>query len=393
MQESRPSMVGAPDAIMKIVINALSARIGGGQTYLKNLLARLPERSDLDIHVFAPASLSLPVDARIRRRTTRWPTGNPVLRTLWEVLVLPIILARERAEVLFCPGGVIASRTPPGCKTVTMFRNMMPFDQATVARIPFGLQKVRNILLRRSMLRSMATADLTIFISNYARTLIESQIRVANAITIPHGISQEFRTSGKHLDRPNWLPEGEYLLFVSRFEVHKHQREVAEAYCALPTALRDNYYMMFIGDVSADKSTEISELARRFGAEERVIIAGPVAYAELPAAYHHAAASIFASSCENCPNILLEAMGSGRPLLSSDVMPMPEFGADAAEYFSPTDPASIQQAMRRVLEDSVHARRLGRMAAARSEEYDWAVTARRTWQCIFHVASGSGGNP
>ena len=151
--------------------------------------------------------------------------------------------------------------------------------------------------------------------------------------------------------------------------------------------------MMFIGDVSADKSTEISELARRFGAEERVIIAGPVTYAELPAAYHHAAVNIFASSCENCPNILLEAMGSGRPLLSSNVMPMPEFGGDAAEYFSPTDPASIQQVLRRVLEDSVHARRLGRMAVARSEEYDWAVTARRTWRCILDVPSGSGGNP
>jgi glycosyltransferase involved in cell wall biosynthesis len=68
---------------------------------------------------------------------------------------------------------------------------------------------------------------------------------------------------------------------------------------------------------------------------------------------------------------------------------MPEFGADAAEYFSPTDPASIQQAMRRVLEDGVHARRLGRMAAARSEEYDWAVTASRTWQCILDLAGAN----
>jgi glycosyltransferase involved in cell wall biosynthesis len=215
---------------MKIVINALSARIGGGQTYLANLLARLPERADLEIQVFAPASLILPPDTRIRRRTTRWPTGNPVLRTLWEVFLLPVILAREQPDVLFCPGGVTASRTPPRCKTVTMFRNMMPFDLATVARIPFGLQWIRNFLLRRSMLRSMATADLTIFISNYARTLIEGQIRVANPITIPHGISEEFRTSGRLLDRPKWLPEGDYLLFVSRFEVHKHQREVAEAF-------------------------------------------------------------------------------------------------------------------------------------------------------------------
>jgi glycosyltransferase involved in cell wall biosynthesis len=71
---------------------------------------------------------------------------------------------------------------------------------------------------------------------------------------------------------------------------------------------------------------------------------------------------------------------------------MPEFGADAAEYFSPTDPMSIEHALRRVLEDSSHAHRLGRMAAARSEDFDWAVTARKTWQCILDLASVSGAN-
>jgi glycosyltransferase involved in cell wall biosynthesis len=50
--------------------------------------------------------------------------------------------------------------------------------------------------------------------------------------------------------------------------------------------------MIFVGDVSTEKAHEISALARRFGVEERVVMAGPVAYAELPAVYHHAAANI-----------------------------------------------------------------------------------------------------
>ena len=91
---------------MKIVINALSARLGGGQTYVKNLLAHLPEREDLEIHVFAPPSLALPNDSRIVRRTTRWPTENPILRTLWEVIALPRFLASEKRS------GAVLSR---GC--------------------------------------------------------------------------------------------------------------------------------------------------------------------------------------------------------------------------------------------------------------------------------------
>ena len=93
------------DALMKIVINALSARLGGGQTYVKNLLAHLPERDDLEIQVFAPPSLTLPTDSRIVRRTARWPTENPILRTLWEVIALPRVLAREERS-----GAVLSRR-------------------------------------------------------------------------------------------------------------------------------------------------------------------------------------------------------------------------------------------------------------------------------------------
>lgn len=370
---------------MKIVINALSARLGGGQTYLKNLLAHLPEQSDLDILIYAPDSLCLPDDQRIRRGTTSWPTENPLLRSVWERLALPGILAREGADVLFCPGGVIMSSVPAGCKTVTMFRNMIPFDPEALARVPFGLQKIRNYLLKRVMLRSMANADLTIFISDHARHVIEALTPICNPVTIPHGIGDAFRTHGKTLSRPAWLPAGDYLLYVSRFDVYKHQFEVASAFAALPADLSHRYKLLMVGEVDDTLSHQVVDLARSTGLEDQILVAGPVAYADLPAAYHHATVNLFASSCENCPNILLEALGAGRPVLSSDVMPMPEFGADSVEYFSPTDPQSITSALLRLLRNESHRSRLGDAAASRSADFDWAKTSRATWMEIFNL--------
>lgn len=367
---------------MKIIINALSARLGGGQTYLRNLLAHLPEQQDMDILVFVPDSLSLPEDQRIRRGTTSWPTQNPILRTLWEKVALPRILAKERAQVLFCPGGVIASRVPTGCKTVTMFRNMIPFDPEALARIPLGLQKVRNFILKRVMLRSMANADLTIFISDHARRVIQAVTRVRNPVTIPHGISAAFRTHSQSLLRPAWLPTGEYLLYVSRFDVYKHQFEVASGFAALPSDLARCYKLLLIGELDDVLVRRVTELARMKGLESQIMVVGPIAYADLPAAYHHASVNLFASSCENCPNILLEALGAGRPVLSSDVMPMPEFGVDAVDYFSPTDPTSICDALARVLQNETRRNELAAAAARRSADFDWANTSRATWQHI-----------
>lgn len=368
---------------MKIVINAFSARLGGGQTYLKNLLAHLPEQPDFEILIYAPASLGLPEDRRIRRATTIWPTQNPLLRTLWEKIALPRILVKERADVLFCPGGVVASRAPSGCKTVTMFRNMIPFDADAFARVPHGLQKIRNILLKRVMLQSMANADLTIFISDYARSVIEALTRVRNPITIPHGIGDAFRTHGQTLRRPAWLPTGEYLLYVSRFDVYKHQLEVASAFAALPSHLTSRYKLLLVGETDEMLSGQVADLAREKGLVHQIRIIGPIAYADLPAAYHHATVNLFASSCENCPNILLEALSAGRPVLSSDVMPMPEFGGDAVAYFSPFDPDDIARAIEKVLTDNEYAQRLATAAAQRSTRFDWEGTARATWGHIF----------
>lgn len=192
---------------MKIVFNALSARLGGGQTYLINLFQFVPDNADLEILVFAPASLKLPGHPRIKRVEPAWPTENPIVRAMWERWVLPGILKAEKADVLFCPGGVVGTSAPAGCKVATMFRNMIPFDLRVRKSIPLGLQRLRNWLLNRVMLKSMREADLTIFISNYARSVIESLTNIKNPVTIPHGIGSVFRTHGdSNVLRPDFCP-------------------------------------------------------------------------------------------------------------------------------------------------------------------------------------------
>lgn len=373
---------------MKIVINALSARLGGGQTYLRNLLAYLPEASDLELIVYAPKSLELPTEPRIRRAVPHWPTDNPIMRTLWERWWLPTLLRRARADILFCPGGVVATRAPSRCRVVTMFRNMIPFDARVRRSLPYGVQRLRNWLLHRVMLRSMAQADLTIFVSKHARALIESLTRIGRAVTIPHGISEAFCTTGDALVRPADAPDRPYLLYVSRFDVYKHHHQLIEAYALLPADLRAAHPLLLIGETDLPEAQRARALVDRLGLRAQVLILGSIPYEDLPAYYRHAAVIVFASSCENCPNILLEALGAGRPIACSNIPPMPEFGGDAIEYFSPFDPQDIKRALIRLLSDPSRAASLAAAAAARSRRYDWAVTGRETWTCILELGNG-----
>ncbi|WP_158703081.1 glycosyltransferase family 4 protein [Allosphingosinicella vermicomposti] len=367
-------------------MNALSARMGGGRTYVANLLSRLPQDRNFSVHVFAPSDLEIAADPRIQRITPRWPTTNPLLRTFWELFILPIYLRREGADVLFCPGGVVVTRPPSTCKTATMFRNMLPFDARARNKLPIGLQRMRNWLLSHILLRSMRSADLTIFISDFGKRLVSSKVGMRRAVTIPHGIATAFRTSSSRLPRPAFLGDKKYILYVSRFDVYKNQYEVVQAYSMLSPALRDGIQLFLVGETHSPEAGRVLSLVHELGLEAQVIATGAVAYGDLPAIYANAEAIIFASTCENCPNILLEALGAGRPILSSDLDPMPEFGGPDILYFSPLEPADLATKLEEVLSDQQLAARVAAASAERSRRYEWDRTAQETWQQLIALA-------
>lgn len=368
---------------MNIVVNALSSRLGGGPTYLTNLLRHLDPAEDLTVHVFAPPGTDLPVSPRIRHVRPRWPTQNPLLRTLWEVFVLPRYLRRCKADVLFCPGGVVNVRVPRGCKVVTMFRNMMPFDRRAVASMAFGLQRIRVALLRPILLRSLGKADLVIFVSEYGKSVISRLIDVKSSCVIHHGTSDEFRTAGKPVPWPYMVEhDTKFLLYVSRFLPYKNHLAVVAAYARLPLSLRKSHKLILVGRREGKEVELVRDYIAAQGMSDDVIMTGDLPHAALPSLYHHAELIIFASSCENCPNILIESLGSGRPVLSSNVMPMPEIGGDTLRYFSPFDTTEIAAAIEEIMGNPDLARELAAAACERSRAFDVKTNAQETWRRI-----------
>ena len=141
-----------------------------------------------------------------------------------------------------------------------------------------------------------------------------------------------------------------------------------------------------IGETNYAPAERVAGFIAHEGLGDDIRMLGKVPYEHLPAWYRNAAAIVFASSCENCPNILLEALGSGRPVLSSDVAPMPEFGGVDLAYFSPYDADDISGELEKVLSDQGHANRLADAARERAAHYDWDRTAAATWSAIFDIA-------
>lgn len=376
---------------MRVLINAFSARQGGGQTYLLNLLQFLPADSDAEVFVLAPESLELPEDRRgIVRLRVDWPVENPFLRAAWERIRLPKLLRELSADVLFCPGGVVGTFPPKGCKTVTMFRNMIPFDLAQRRKYPLGYMRLRNWILHKVMLRSMVQADLVIFISEYARSVIEAAAGGAlrGAVVIPHGINPRFRIApGEKPARPEWLPREGYLLYVSTLDVYKAQIQVVQGFAILKQQRQTKEKLVLAGPENPEYGQRVRAEIQRLGLSGDVIVVGPIPYEELPVVYHHAAINIFASESENCPNILLEALAAERPIVVSNRPPMPEFGGDAAVYFDPASPPDLAEKLAAIIDNPKCMEELSEKAGGRALLYDWSTAARLTWGAIANLQS------
>ena len=74
---------------------------------------------------------------------------------------------------------------------------------------------------------------------------------------------------------------------------------------------------------------------------------GGIAFDEIHHCYMSSDAFVFASSCENLPNILIEAMASGMPIICSSLGPMPEVLGEQGLYFDPFEPETLKSGIKK----------------------------------------------
>jgi len=346
----------------------------------------MPKDASTDVFVLALDSLQIPTDPRIRKVDQNWPVENPFVRTIWERIYVRKLVQELKANVLFSPGGIVSAVLPLGCKCVTMFQNMIPFDSVQRRKYPLGYMRVRHWLLKREMLRSMAKADLVICGSEFARQVLENDAPnlSGKTIVIPNGVEPSFRSN--RVSRPKWLPTKGYILYVSFLGVYKAQLEVVRAYALLKRRRPTSEKLILAGPECSYYAQKVRDEIDRLNLRDDVLLIGSVPHDNLPFFYQNALINIFASECENCPNILLEALASGRPLLASNRPPMPELAGDGAIYFDPSSPQELTDKLISIIDDPVRLLELSVKARERSQLYDGARTARITWDVIGELA-------
>lgn len=392
---------------MILGIEASNLRRGGGITHLREILraARAREHGFDEVIVWSgratldelpPANdwLRLEHDALL---DSGFASGL-AQRLWWQNVALARAARAKRCDLLFVPGGSYAGTFRP---FVTMSRNMLPFEPRERARYGISAMRAKLTILERVQSATMRRADGVIFLNEYAKKRVTSRAGALRGrmTIIPHGVDDQFRIAPRP-QRPIATYDREHpfrLLYVSIIDVYKHQTTVAEAVARL-RARGLPVEIDFRGPSYAPAQKQLNEVIARVDPERRFIhTGGATKYVDLPSAYAEADAFVFASSCENMPNILLEAMAAGLPIASSNRGPMPEILGDAGVLFDPENLAEVETALATLVNDHESRARWAAAAHESASHYSWSRCADETFGFLADVAKkrppAQGGRP
>ena len=308
-------------------------------------------------------------------------------RAYWQRYKLPKLAKSSNCNFLFVPGGLDTSGFRP---MATMSRNLLPFEWKESLRYGLSLATLRLLLLRLMQARTFRKSEGVIFLTNYARDAVTEVVHLdtAKTVVIPHGIGIHFFSPPrKQRSIEECSLEAPFqILYVSTIDLYKHQWHVAAAVAqlrasGLPVTLD------LVGPAYRVALKRLQKNLERLGSSSGFIrYRGLVPYEELHKLYAVADLKVFASSCENMPNILMEAMAAGLPIACSKRGPMPEVLGEAGVYFDPERPEEIASAIRLLVESPQLRTQMAQMAFERAHQYSWERCANETFSFLAECA-------
>ena len=372
---------------MIVGVDASRNRSGGAIAHLRGIFEfAKPQKYGIEkIHLWAYDELLALIDNYAWLEKHEVPSSKKgILNQLaWQYFQLEKSAKKLDVDVMFnTDAGSVCSFYP----SVTLSQDMLSFEKGEMQRYPVcSLERVRLEILRGLQLRSLRKSALAIFLTNYAACSISRFAKVKNCSVIPHGIDRVFFEQGTR--RRKWPSEGPIeCVYVSNIDLYKHQWNVIQAFYLLRKKNNVDLRLSLVGSVNHRAKKKLDEALKRYDPDNNFVrVLGGVKHEKIPHELQKADFFLFASSCENLPITLLEAMASSLPVVSSNKGPMPEVLGDATIYFDPENVEEIVSAVKTLLFDEKTRLLIKNKALNIANTYSWEKCADLTWEKISQL--------
>lgn len=365
-------------------IDASRNRSGGAKVHLVGILGSGDPREHgiSKVHVWSYDALldALPDAEWLVKHSPPALKGSLLKQALWQRRQLPIEARVQGCAILLNTDAGTVCRFRPA---VVMSRDMLSYEPGEMRRYWLSRMWVRLFALRYVQVWSLKQAEGAIFLTQYAARVIQKMTGpLPRVAIIPHGVGSAFRDASRRRPWPEDTSATIRCLYVSPIELYKHQWVVVRAIDLLRQRGRNVSLVLAGGGEGRPKRLLEKELARTDPRGEFVSILGFVQPEELPRLLADSDLFVFASSCENMPNTLVEGMASGLPIACASRGPMPEVLKDGGVYFDPEDAESTASAIEKLLVNPELRTAVARRAVELSKTFSWQHCAAETWKFL-----------
>ena len=370
-----------------IAIDATSIVNTGGFTHLYHLIASFnkklhPEISKIIIYSSRTVLNRLPNHELISKYSHLFLNKGKLLRLFFQIFIFDFSLKKNKVDVLLSTTGDYTGNFRP---YIGISQNMLLYEKDFWKEISVIKEKAKLFINQKRQRKCFESAAGIIFISKYSRNYITNELKI-NKIpskVIHHGIASYFINQ-----KPNKLKhkinkeKTLKFIYVSTVHVYKNQWNVIDAVWKLRQE-GIKISLTLIGPIIYNPSGKrlFSKIRERDPKGEFINYITQVDHDKLPLEFSKHDAVIYASSCENMPNILIESMASGLPIACSDKQPMPEFLKDGGYYFNAYSVDSIKKAIINLIEDKDPINKI-KQNLNEVRNLKWEETSKKTFNFI-----------
>jgi glycosyltransferase involved in cell wall biosynthesis len=372
---------------VKVLVNAVSAKLGGAATYVRNLAGALLDQArdgeELLFVVPPERTREIPADdVRVRVIESDAASGSYAKRVWWDQVGLRRLVGREQPDVLFSSANFALLACP--CPQVLLVRIPIYFSREYLDQVLPGKSlafQCATTLRRWLVCRSVMAADCVVTPSaamledlrRFVR-LDDSRARV-NSYGVPRVrlAKQTARPSGAQCAAVS--PRPARVLWVSHYADHKNLATLLRAVEILNERKDLSFELRLTLDPwrQDGQHTRMPEkelaLLRRMDGTVRTI--GVLDYDATWRAYGDVDIFVFPSLCESFGHPLVEAMAAGLPVVASDIAVHREICGDAGVYFPVLDARALAERLAELIRNPARRQEQAARGMRRVDQFVW----------------------